>query len=621
MVLQRDLAIPIWGTAGPGEAVTVTLADRQARATADPQGAWKVSLGPFPAGGPHELTVSNGRTITVRDVLVGDVYLCSGQSNMEWTVGASRDAAAEMARANYPGLRHFAVPKAVQARPLGDLAGGEWQECRPQTVGSWTAVGYYFGRELHEALKIPIGLIHSSWGGTVCEAWTSAEALRTMPDFKAAVESIEATVDQLPRLEKEYARKVAAWEKALQEMDAGRGKEGKPGWEDPATDVSAWKQMELPTIWENAGLPDFDGIVWFRKDVIIPVTWTGKELTLSLGPIDDMDVTFWNGRRVGAIETAGQWQTPRVYKIPGEVVQPGKNALVVKVTDTGGAGGIYGKPEQMKLQGPGPAIALAGPWSYSIGLDFSKVPPKPPPPAFSAGNPNSPTALFNGMIAPLIPYGLKGAIWYQGESNVGRARQYQTLFPTMIRDWRSRWGVGEFPFLFVQLANFMKPRDEPGESAWAELQEAQLRSLSVPHTGMAVICDIGDAADIHPRNKQDVGRRLAQWALATTYGRPIVPSGPLYRSMSVEGGRVRIRFGNVGGGLVAKGGDLRHFAISGQDKKWVWAEAKIDGDTVVVFSEKVPQPAAVRYAWADNPEGCNLYNREGLPASPFRTDP
>ncbi|HLF93996.1 MAG TPA: sialate O-acetylesterase [Planctomycetota bacterium] len=612
MVLQREIPVPVWGWAEPGEKVTVRMADQSAEAVADKDGKWTARIGPFKAGGPHTLTISGKATIDLRDVLVGDVWVCSGQSNMEWTVSGAMNAQREIGDARNPKIRHFAVPKSVQAAPLADLAGGAWQECRPETVGTWTAVGYFFARHLQEKLGVPIGLVHTSWGGTVCEAWTSGAALKTMADFRAKVEDIEASIDRLPQLQREYVEKLVVWEKAFADLDEGAKKK----WAEAIVDVSSWKTMTLPSAWENAGLPNLDGVVWFRKEVAIPATWTGRELTLSLGPIDDADETYFNGTRIGA--TSG-WQAPRAYKVPGTLVKPGLNAIAVRVSDTGGGGGIYGKAEQMKLEGPGPAIPLAGAWPYAVGLDLAKAPPKPTLPF--ANDPNGPTALYNGMIAPVIPYAIKGAIWYQGESNVGRARQYQTLFPTMIKDWRSRWGVGEFPFLFVQLANFLPAKAEPGESAWAELREAQELTLGTPNTGQAVIIDIGDAADIHPRNKQDVGKRLAIWALGTTYGEKAEYSGPLYASMAVEEGRVRVTFKHAGGGLVAKGGEaLKTFAIAGADRKWVWAEAKIDGDSVVVWSGKVAKPVAVRYAWADNPDGCNLYNKEGLPASPFRTD-
>jgi len=384
-----------------------------------------------------------------------------------------------------------------------------------------------------------------------------------------------------------------------------------------------WQQMEVPKLWGQPDLANFDGLVWFRKEVEIPQSWVGKELTLELGPIDDMDTTWINGIRVGGFETPGHWRTERKYKIGPTVIKAGRNTIAVRILDTGGGGGIYGTAEQMKLKPAGAAddteILLAGTWRYKKSYDMQSMPSQPRPP-LRVNHQNAPTALYNAMIAPLIPYGIGGAIWYQGESNASRAYQYRELFPAMIKNWRDDWQQGDFPFLFVQLANFMAVTPETVESAWAELREAQLMTLASPNTGMAVIIDIGEANDIHPKNKQDVGRRLALWALAKTYGKNVVYSGPIYKSMNVEGNKVRLDFEHLGGGLVAGGSEsLKGFSIAGADQKFVWADAKIDGNTVVVSSDKVTEPVAVRYGWADNPV-CNLYNKEGLPASPFRTD-
>jgi sialate O-acetylesterase len=373
----------------------------------------------------------------------------------------------------------------------------------------------------------------------------------------------------------------------------------------------------LPSRWESAGLPDFDGVVWFSREFELPASWQGKNVTLSLGPIDDRDTTFVNGNRVGGLES---WLEPRVYKVPARYLQPGKNRITVRVLDTGGGGGIGVDAEAMNLKAEGASdvVSLAGTWRYQVGIPLAKV--GSPPPSTASNDPNVVTVLYNGMIAPLLPFAIKGAIWYQGESNAGRGRQYQTLLPTMIRDWRDRFGVGEFPFFIVQLANFMDSKPEPGESSWAELREAQsLTARNVPKTGVAVAIDIGDAKDIHPKNKQEVGRRLALNALATAYGKKLEFSGPVYDSMKMDGGKIRLKFKHTTGGLKSKGAKLEGFSIAGDDKKFVWADAVIEGDYVIVSSPRITKPAAVRYAWADNPL-CNLYNGEGLPASPFRTD-
>jgi sialate O-acetylesterase len=370
--------------------------------------------------------------------------------------------------------------------------------------------------------------------------------------------------------------------------------------------------MSVPTLWEGAGLTDYDGIVWFRKEVMIPQAEAGKEMTLHLGMIDDADSTWFNGIPVGATNS---YTTLRKYTIPGNLVKAGRNVITVRVVDTGGGGGMYGEAKDMKLTSANTTLSLAGNWQYQTALDITDMPKQPK----VVYNQNSPAVLYNAMIAPLVPYAIKGAIWYQGESNAGRAYQYRTLFPAMIKDWRAQWKQ-DFPFLFVQLANFMKPSEEPAESAWAELREAQSMTLSLPKTGMAVIIDVGEANDIHPRNKLDVGNRLALAAQKVAYGDKAVFSGPTYASMKTEGNKIRLTFNNVGGGLVARGGALKEFAIAGPDKKFVWADATIEGNTIVISHSSVQNPVAVRYAWANNPQQANLYNKEGLPASPFRTD-
>ena len=618
MVLQRDMSAPIWGWTAPGQQVTVVMGLKASKAVAGADGKWMAGIGPFPAGGPHTLIVIGPQTVILDNVLVGDVWICSGQSNMEMGIGAI-NAPQDIAQANTPQIRLFTVPKAIAAEPLRTFnSRSRWLVCTPETVagggwGGFSAVAYFFGRHLERELKVPIGLIHTSWGGTVAEAWTSGTALRTMPDFQPAVTQMEAMAAEQKQGSFDFDKKMAEW---WTKNDPGSA-EG-AAWADASFAAAGWKTMNLPTLWEAAGLPDFDGVVWFRKEFEVPESWVGQDLMLHLGPIDDRDTTWINGVKVGGLDS---YQTPRDYKIPANVVKPGRNVVAVRVLDTGGGGGIYGKPEEMKLEVAGDSgaapISLAGPWLYRDSAPLSNM--QPAPQRFD-DNPNLPTVLYNGMIAPLVPFAIKGAIWYQGESNAGRARQYRTLLPTMIQDWRSRFGVGEFPFFIVQLANFMATKAEPGESAWAELREAQLlTSQRVPKSGIAVATDIGDATDIHPRNKQDVGHRLALAALAVAYGQKIEYSGPVYRALKREGNALRLRFDHTGGGLMAKGDKLQGFAIAGDDKRFVWSDARIDGDTIVVSSPQVPNPVAVRYAWPDNPVA-NLYNRAGLPASPFRTD-
>ncbi len=612
MVLQRDIELPVWGRATPKAKVTVIFKKQKIAALADENGEWSVTLAPESAGGPFDLKIVGKDSIILSNILIGEVWICSGQSNMEWSVSNSNNAEEEIAAADYPNIRLFQVNHATSLNHQDDVDAGGWQACSPATVPGFSAVGYFFGRTLHEELGIPIGLIKTAWGGTIAEAWTAGEFLREMDDFAEVMDSLQTTATTEEELQAEYEAKVQAWQQAV-DAKIANAQEGGPAWEHEDVDETSWDSMELPVLWESAGLPGFDGIAWFRTSFELDSTFNGN-FTLSLGPIDDQDITFINGVKIGA---TGVYNTPREYTVPDGLLKPGKNVVAVQALDTGGGGGIWGDASQMWLKNADEStnIDLSGEWKYKVGVSLSDVPPRPASP----DSPNRPTVLYNAMLEPLMPYAIRGAIWYQGESNATRAYQYRELFPTMINSWRANWSQGDFPFYFVQLANFRQVRDLPVESDWAELREAQSMTLSLPNTGQAVIIDIGDADDIHPKNKQDVGKRLALNALALDYGQDIVYSGPVYTSMSIDDNRIKLIFDHVGGGLVAKDGDLSGFAIAGEDKKFVWAEAVIDGNTVVVSSPEVDNPVAVRYAWADNPV-CNLYNTEGLPASPFRTD-
>jgi sialate O-acetylesterase len=612
MVLQRGILAPVWGWAAPGAKVTISMEGRTATTAADGTGRWITHIGPFNAGGPYTLTISGPQSVTLKNVLVGDVWVCSGQSNMEMGIGNVNNAAQEIASANYPQIRLFTVQKTIALEPQSTLT-GQWDVCTPQTVanGGWngfSAVGYFFGRELYKELKVPIGLIHTSWGGTVAEAWTSAEALQTMPDFKPAVAQVVAM--------RSTARGTFDMNRAMADWWAKNDPGSKTGetWYAASLPTSDWKTMNLPTQWEDAGLPDFDGLVWFRREVEVPADAAGKEATLNLGPIDDRDTTWVNGVKVG--ETA-VYNTNRAYTVPAGTLKAGRNVIAVRVLDTGGAGGLDGTPDQLHLDVGGKSIPLTGEWSYKVAAPLAKMTPVP---VDTNNNPNVATVLYNGMIAPVIPYGIKGAIWYQGESNAGRAYQYRTLLPTMIRDWRNRWEVGQFPFFIVELAGFMPVDTEPKSDSWPELREAQeMTARTVGKSAIATAIDIGDAVDIHPKNKQEVGRRLALDALAVAYGRKVEYSGPQFRSMKREGNRIVLTFDHLGGGLTARDGKLTGFAIAGKDRKFVWADSVIEGNTVAVWSPAVPNPVAVRYAWSNNPVA-NLYNKAGLPALPFRTD-
>ena len=627
MVLQRGVADPVWGWTTPGAKVIVNIAGKNATATADASGKWIAKLPAFPQKGPfgpYTLAITGPQNVRLENVMFGDVWICSGQSNMQFGVANGNNAAAEIASANYPNIRLITVPDVPAFAPV-DTFDGKWDVCTPDTVshavgwGGFSAVGYFFGRTLNKELNVPIGLIHTSWGGTIAEAWVSGDALKAkMPDFVPAVRQVEGQAGASKQTD--YNQAVSDW---FTKNDAGTA----GNYAAETFDASAWKTMKLPTAWEQAGLPDYDGVVWFRKEVTLAESAAGKEAVLHLGPIDDNDTTYVNGVKVGA--TNG-YQTERNYKIPANTLKAGKNVLAVRVMDTGGNGGIYGKQEQMSLDVSGEsAMPLSGDWQYQ---DTANLKTAPAYPMQTNANPNVATVLYNGMIAPLVPFGIKGAIWYQGESNAGRDEQYRRLLPTLITDWRGKFGVGEFPFYIVQLANYMAQDAEPKDDAWPRLREAQyLTAKNTPNVGMSVTIDIGDAGDIHPKDKQDVGKRLALAALAQTYGKKIEYSGPVYKSMKVEGDKIRVSFTHIGGGLVIGNPPgslldngslvtpLRGFAIAGADGKFVWADAKIDGETVIVSSPSVPNPTTVRYAWANNPV-CNLYNKADLPAVPFRSD-
>jgi len=618
MVLQQGVKVRIWGNAKPGERVVVTLKDKSASTVTDAQSHWQVWLEPLKAGGPLELTVKGDNVLTIKNVLVGEVWLCSGQSNMEWPLVNTIGGAETVAQANYPEIRLFTVTKNTSSTPLADLE-GHWLVTTPDDAAHFSAVGYFFGRELFQHLKVPVGLIHSSWGGTPAEAWTRHDALLS-PELKPILDKYESSLNALPQAKEAYARALAEWEEKNLYIDAGNKGEAL-GYADPATSSADWSRMDLPKQFETAGLL-IDGAVWFRKELELPASWSGKDLVLNLPPIDDEDVTYFNGTKVGSISraTPNSYMVPRKYTVPGSLVRAGRNVIAVRVFDNAGEGGFSRGGAFSIGPADAEAIALRGVWDYKVEQALE---PKHPdwgsrPEAVGVSNQNNPSVLYNAMIAPLVPFVIRGVIWYQGESNAGRAYQYRTLFPTMIRDWRSAWG-NNFPFYFVQLANWHANKAEPDESDWAELREAQMMTLREPQTGMAVTIDIGDADELHPRNKLDVGRRLAAWALADTYKQKVIPSGPLFDRYTINGNEVRIRFKHADGLKTMDGGPLKGFAIAGEDRHFVWADARIDGDTVIVSSPKISKPVAVRYGWADNPIA-NLYNKAGLPASPFRTD-
>ncbi len=629
MVLQRGLACPIWGTATPGAKVSVSLDDAKsvATATADEKGAFRLKLPKLGEGSPHVIKIDAGaESVTLSDVVAGEVWICSGQSNMQWTVWDTNDRENEVKNANFPNIRFFSVPHKTSDSPLDtfDAAGGpplKWEVCTPQTVGGFSAVGYFFGRMIHKELNVPVGLIHTSWGGTIAEAWTPAkeiEQLNVLPGVAGLSQQLKQTHD--PAFQEQQRKNLADWcaraVANLEKIDPAN-----VAWSTADFDDSGWKTLPSPGDWRAQGVPN--GLGWLRKTIDVPADLAGKDMTLSLGIVDDFDVTYVNGEKVGAVEPSVDWNffTPRNYKVPGKLIKAGKNVIAVRVLDTGGAGGINGPGEQMKISASddaGKSIPLAGDWK--VISERSIDPQTDPRPSNLAdpNNPNFPSRLYNAMIHPLHDYAIKGAIWYQGESNADRAGEYEKVLSTMIGAWREQIGVGEFPFYQVGLANFMAPTDDPNKpSNWAHLREAQRQiGRNVKNAGMTVTIDIGEEKDIHPKNKQDVGKRLALMALKNTYGKDVVSRGPTLKAVTFDGAKAIVSFDNIGSGLMAKEGKLESFAIAGDDGKFAWADASIEGDTVVLSSKDVPNPTQVHYAFADNPKA-SLFNKEGLPAEPF----
>lgn len=608
MVLQRDQKIPVWGWADKGETVTVQFHNQKKTARAGRDGKWKLVLDAEAAGGPFTFTVSGKNTTVFKDVLVGDVWICSGQSNMEFAVSSGNNAAQEIATANFPEIRHFKVVQSVGDSPKEDLLHeSSWKSATPENVGSFTAVGYFFARELYKQLGVPVGLINTTWGGTDVETWTSREAFENSGEFKAMINSVRTI--NLDSAAKERSRAALS---IIQKVQGALPDVATAAtWKASDVADNEWAHMALPQLWEAGPLPDVDGVVWFRKTIDIASEAAGKQAELQLAMIDDNDETYVNGTKVGSTKA---YNVKRVYTIPTGVLKAGKNIIAVRVEDTGGGGGIYGEATDIKLTIGGINQSLAGDWAFRVEATSSNS---------NATNPNSfPTLLYNAMIHPLIPFAIKGAIWYQGESNAGRAYQYRTAFPLMITDWRKRWG-SDFPFYFVQLASYNAGNgNSKAGSNWAELREAQTLTLKLPNTGMAVTTDVGEANDIHPKNKQDVGLRLAAVALHDAYKKNNVFSGPVYQSMKTEGNKVLLHFTNEGGGLMAKDkyGYLRGFEVAGTDQQFQYAKAFVENGQVVVYADGVMNPVAVRYAWADDAGDANLYNKESFPALPFRTD-
>ncbi len=610
MVLQRGKPNTMWGWTEPGKKVRVKIGAKQAVATAGKDGKWVLKIQPPKAGGPYTLTIDGPQHVEWTDILVGDVWLCTGQSNMEMGIGQAFGGPEEIKAADQHRTLRLCVVEDTVAYAPHEVVDAAWRTCASDTLGAggwagFSAVGYFFGCRLQEEVDVPIGLIQNCWGGTAAECWTSAESLRPFKVFDA---TLEKEAHYLKQGAPEYGFSLYHW---IDENDAGLKGET---WFSADLDDDDWKKVALPDAFEELGVPEAPAICYFRTTVDLPDPLPAGEAHIRLGNIEKLDLVKINGREVGS--DTWEWNF-RNYAIGPDILKPGKNVVAVRVFKTAKDGGFLAKPEEMKLVlGDGTDVSLADGWKGKLSVDTQHFAP-----ADYAVWPTMPSVLYNGMIKPVAPLAITGAIWYQGEANAGRAAQYRKLLPTMIGDWRSLFDQGDFPFYIVSLAAFMDHRDQPGDDAWAEIREAQDQvAQTIENSGLAVAIDVGDAKDIHPRDKKTVGDRLGRVALANHYGKKIVCSGPRFVSAKpVAGGALRIQFDHTDGGLVVKGDKLGEFSVCGDDGKWVWADAKIDGDTVVVSSKDVPHPKHVRYAWQSNPEA-TLYNGAGLPAIPFRSD-
>lgn len=610
MVLQREAKVRIWGRCESGQDVVVKFLDQEYTAKADQEGHWSVTMEDLQPGGPYEMTVTAGsESRVIRDVLVGDVWVLGGQSNMELPVRRTLDLLAdEVKDVNLPFIRHFAVPQIYNFHgPQSEVTGGKWTKAAGDEVLDFSGTGFYFARAMYKRYGVPVGLIRTAVGGTPVEAWMSEETLRTYPGYGETIDQLKDD-DYVASVKQREEASSRAWYHHLRESDEGlRGK-----WFEPDVDTSDWKAFEVPNSWKGTELEPIRGAVWFRRTFEVPESMAGQEVKLYVGTIVDADDTYVNGVHVGS--TAYRYP-PRRYVIPSGILKSGTNTITVRVVSTGSTGEfIEDMPYKIRAAN-GEEISLEGVWKYRLGTSVSA----PEPVTFFQ---YKPAGLYNGVIAPLRNYVIRGALWYQGESNTGSPKGYNELFTDMVRDWRNNWGIGDFPFIYAQLPNFGPPESYQENSHWALLRHEQRKGLAtVENAAMAVIIDVGEHNDLHPQDKKSVGERMAKCAMKLAFGEELVYSGPMYRSMEREGHAIRIHFDHTGSGLVAGGdGTLKGFVICGPDGKYLPAQAVISGDSVIVSNEQIQEPVHVRYAWADNPFDANLYNREGLPASPFTTE-
>ncbi|MCW3115636.1 MAG: 9-O-acetylesterase [Segetibacter sp.] len=613
MILQRDSKVNIWGWADKDETVTVSFAGKKYKTKTGDDRKWKIVLAPLKAGGPYTMNITASNQITLNNILIGDVWFCSGQSNMVHQMDLHKERYAnEIAQANYAEIRHFWIPTLTNLKgPNEDLPLGSWKSANPKDVLQFSAVAYFFAKSIYERYHIPIGLINASVGGTPIEAWTSEEGFKTFPTIMSTIKKNKDTayVNGLNR--KAIAANANRPQPLLDKgLLAGRQ------WYDTSYVPKGWHNINIPGYWEDQGIKDLDGAVWYRREIDVPASMTGKPAKVALGRIVDADFLYVNGKLAG---NTTYMYPQRRYMLPAGALKPGKNLFVIRVLNNYGKGGfVPDKPYY--LSAGSDTLDLKGTWQYKVGEVYN------PETRFVAGGgisaQNQPTALYNAMAAPATNYTIKGILWYQGETNVNNASEYGKLLPALIADWRGKWKQPDLPFLYVQLPNFQEVQYVPSESQCAVLREAQLKTLSIPNTGMAVAIDLGEWNDIHPDRKKEVGERLALAALKVAYNeKDVVHAGPIYQSSNTEANKIILTFNNIGSGLITNDGEeLSRFEIAAADKKFVWATGKIEGNKVIVWNETISNPMYVRYAWSDNPDGANLYNKEGLPASPFRTD-
>ena len=659
MVLQQQTTMHLQGTAKKGATVKITTSwdNQTTKVKADKEtGIFLFDLSVPKAGGPYALTFDDGKKMVLDNVMSGEVWFCSGQSNMEMPLHSNwasvRNWQQEVKDANHSLIRLFQVEKKVAHTPQTQVPYGHtngWAVCSPEMAESFSATAYFFAREVSQKLGVAVGVVNSSWGGTPAETWVSHERLRGVTGFEEYLSRIAATGFDEGKIDALFQEENRAWQRRVFSIDKGleAGNTERALWAAADLSDADWQTMEQPVRWSTNELARWDGIVWFRRIIDVPANWAGHDVKLCLGEIDDQDVTYWNGERVGATNS---WNNKRQYVIPGRLVKAGRNLITVRVFDSGGEGGFVGKSEDLKLVNGEASLSLSGAWKCKKSVSKNDIPNNDPQPK----SPNDswyPSNLYNAMVAPFLDMPIRGFLWYQGCANVGRATQYESLFQTLILDWQARFNrhaeVAAYPkpasqqdgrrraffqqqdskvipFYFVQLANYLARKDVQPNSGWAFLRESQRKAQQLDGVGMMVNIDIGEANDIHPKNKQEVGRRLALLALNRTYGREEPCAAPEYSQMRVQDGKAVLTFRPVwGSDALAQNADIKGFIMAGPDHKWHVAKAHTEGERwmsrVVVECPEVAYPIAVRYAWADNPE-TNLVTQSGLPVGPFRTD-